>query len=83
MIPEQRQQALFDRWQVLVPVIDDEDRDLCHLLSPGTGGSESTADVVERLAGLDRQITATYEVALTIFGDLSSDKTQPASGSRR
>jgi len=54
VIPEERDPALFDRWQVLSPVLNNEDRDLGHLLGPGTAGGERTTDVVERLAGLDR-----------------------------
>jgi hypothetical protein len=80
VISEQRFAARLDRWQVLVTVINDEDGDLGHLVRPGTRGSESTADVVERLARLNRQITRTDEFALPIFGDLPSDENQPAPG---
>jgi hypothetical protein len=49
------------------------------VLRPCAGVSESAASVVERPAGLDRQVTATDEIALSIFGDLSRDEDQLAS----
>ena len=79
MIPEQRHPARFDRRQVLLPVPNDEDRDPGHLLRPRAGGSESATDVGKRLAGLDRHITSTDQLALTIFGDLAGDENEPAS----
>ena len=40
--------------------MNDEDRDLGHLLRPGTGSSESTADVAEHLAGLGRGVALAW-----------------------
>jgi hypothetical protein len=71
VVPEQRHPGLFDNRQVLTPVINDVDRDLGYLLRPGTTSSESTAEIGKHLAGLDRQITATDEIALYIFGFLA------------
>jgi hypothetical protein len=60
--------------------MNDEDRDLGYLFRLGAGSSQSTAYVGKHLAGLDRQVTGTDEVALFIFGFLAGDKYQPASG---
>jgi hypothetical protein len=81
VIPEQCHPALFDRWQVLVtPVTDDEDRYLSYLVRPGAGCSERTAQVGKHLAGLDSQVTGTDEVAVLVFRFLAGDENQPASG---
>jgi hypothetical protein len=80
VIAEQRQPARFDRRQVLAPVIDDEDRDLGHLLRPSTCGCESTTDVAEHLASLGRRVTGTDEVVVLILGLLPGDEDQPVSG---
>lgn len=80
VIPEQSHSGSFDRRRVLGPAIDDEDGDPDHIFGPGARGGEGTTDVVERLASLNRQITRTDELALSILGDLPSDEHQPAPG---
>jgi hypothetical protein len=81
VVPEQRYPTLFDRAQMFIAVVDDEDRELGDVLRSGAASSERTPNVGERLAGLHRQVTGTDEVAFVIFGDLTSDKDQL--GSRR
>jgi hypothetical protein len=75
VIAEQRHPALLDHRQLIAPVVDDEDGDLGHLLRPGAGSRESAAEVGEHLAGLDRQVTGTYEVPVGIFGFLAGAST--------
>jgi len=76
VIPEQRYPTLFDRAQMLIEVVDDEDRELGDVFRSGAASSEYTPDVGEGLACLHRPDTGTDEVAFVIFGDLASDKDQ-------
>ena len=77
---EERHASRFDRRQAFGSVPDDEDRDLGHLLRVSTAGSQGSADVGERLAGLGRQVAGTDEAALGVIGDLAGDEDQPAAG---
>src|SRR5262245_61728348 len=80
VVPEQRHPGLLDYWQVLItPVVGDVDRDLCHLIWPGTGGRESPAKVSEYLAGLKREITRPNKISFSIFGFLARNEHESTS----
>src|SRR5262245_48381747 len=79
VIPVHPNPTLIDHWQVLILVLHDEDRDLGHLIGPGTGRRERTTDVGERLARLNCHVTSANEVALSVLGYLAGDEHQHAS----
>ena len=66
VISEQRHSTLFNRRQVLLPVVDDEDPDFVTCSGLARAGSEQRGDVLERLARLNRRITRANEVAPTM-----------------
>ena len=75
VIAEQRHSSVFDDRQMAITlVIDNVDRNLCHVFGKGTGGCKGSAKVGEHLACLNRQITGAYKLAIDVLRFLTSDK---------
>lgn len=68
VIAEQRHASFFDDRQMSIALlIDDVDRNPCHLIGTSTGGCEGAAEIGEHLACLNDEIARADKLPTDVF----------------